>query len=459
MMATVAVGSSACASEHVQPAPRTAPTVVTPVKEVVAKEEASLPAPPKLPVCPKIETALPEVAHEEIDVDIPELVDATGEVMAPLYEKIARLLRGRATDHIRIGMYGDSNMTMDWMTGRMRRDLQLKYGDAGHGYVALARPWTWYEHRDVRHGFWTNSWKAFATSTAPAADRLIGFAGIAAQNTHPGATTWVATAEPGAPIGITASRFEVYYLKRKNAGSFKVLIDKKEVATIDTASDQTEAGFASFETTDAAHEIQFVAQGKQPVRLYGVTLERGEPSFVVDSLGVGAISPRQMVDNENQDLNRQMLEHRKYDLILDLVGSNMWDPERLASDYATIIGTHRKAIPGLPFVMMSPADMVEKPTSKTSDARIVRVGAMKKKIAAENKVAFWDFRAAMGGELSMLAFKKHGMARPDLTHFNEKGAAYMGDRIVYAIWKDFMRWLEAHPGAGCESSAVATLAP
>jgi hypothetical protein len=259
----------------------------------------------------------------------------------------------------------------------------------------------------------------------------------------------VGTAEPDSPIGTTANHFEVYYLKRKNAGSFKVRIDKKQVAEIDTSSDQTEAGFVSFETTDAPHEISFFADGKQPVRLFGTTLERGSPSFVVDSLGVGALSPKQMVENENQELNRQMLEHRKYDLILDMVGSNMWDPDLLAGHYATIIGTHRKALPGLPFIMLSPPDLVEKPTSKTSDKRIVKVGAQKKQIAAENKVAFWDFRAAMGGELSMLAFRKHGLARPDLTHFNEKGAAYMADRIVYAIWRDFMRWLEKHPEAGC----------
>ena len=55
----------------------------------------------------------------------------------------AKLARGKATEHVRIAVYGNSNMTMDYMTGAMRRLLQSKFGDGGHGYVAMARPLAW----------------------------------------------------------------------------------------------------------------------------------------------------------------------------------------------------------------------------------------------------------------------------------------------------------------------------
>ena len=62
-------------------------------------------------------------------------------------------------------MYGDSNLTADYLTGRLRRQLQARFGDGGHGYVALSRPWEWYSHNDVHHdGDW-KKWKAVATST------------------------------------------------------------------------------------------------------------------------------------------------------------------------------------------------------------------------------------------------------------------------------------------------------
>ena len=447
---SLAALAAACAAERVQSSTKVQPPVAPAVKDVAAKE-ASPPPPQQLAVCPKLETSLPDIMHEDFDVEVPDLVDPSGEVMTPLYEKMALLLRGKAKDHIRIGMYGDSNMTMDFITGRIRRDLQLRFGDGGHGYVALAKPWGWYHHMDVKHDLSKKSWIAFAVSTAPAADHLIGFAGIAAQSLQPGALTLVATADEGAPIGTTASRFELYYLKRKGAGTFKIVLDSKKLIDVDAASETTEAGFVALETEDAPHELAFVTTSKFPVRLFGATLERGSPTFIVDSLGVGALSTAEMVGLEDQELNRQMLAHRKYDLILDMVGSHMWNAPQLPALYETMIGTHRAAIPGLPIVMLSPPDTVQKPTSPHSDPRIVRVGELKKKIAAENKAAYWDFRAAMGGDRSILEFKKHQMSSNDLIHLEQKGGSYMGDRIVYAIWRDFMRWLEKHPEAGCDA--------
>ena len=68
---------------------------------------------------------------------VPAIEDPDGRNMNALYAKLARLLRHAATDHVRIGMYGDSNMTRDYITGEMRRTFQLRQGDGGHGFVSL----------------------------------------------------------------------------------------------------------------------------------------------------------------------------------------------------------------------------------------------------------------------------------------------------------------------------------
>lgn len=176
---------------------------------------------PKKPACPAIDLTPPEIAHEDgIDVDVPEIVDES-ESLNHFYEKLAAVTRGTAKDHVRIAMYGDSNMTMDFITGHMRRYFQKKFGDAGHGWVSMGRPWDWYHHMDVRHGAFKKSWLHYAVSTSPAWDKLIGFSGIAAQSVHPNAVAYVQTADKGAPIGTTASSFEIYYLARPKAGTFR----------------------------------------------------------------------------------------------------------------------------------------------------------------------------------------------------------------------------------------------
>jgi hypothetical protein len=397
---------------------------------------------------------MPELSHEEgIDVDVPDLEDAS-ESLGPFYEKLAKLLRGRATDHIRIAMYGDSNMTMDFITGHMRRWWQGKLGDAGHGWVSMGRPWDWYHHMDVRHGAFLSSWIHFAVSTAPAADHLIGFAGIAAQSIHPNAVAYVQTADTGAPVGTTASRFDVYWLARPSAGSFKVVVDHQTIDEIDSFDYEPHAVFKRYELADAKHRFSLVASGDAPVRLFGVTMERMPetgPSIVVDSLGCGAVSAKHMATREDRALNEAMLAHRGYDLVLELVGSNMFEEKDvLEGEWATIIGTHRAARPDVGVVMMSPPDMAETLASPHSVQRIVRVAQMKREIAANQKVAFWDFRQAMGGDLSIVRFRRHKMAWVDLIHLTEKGAAYMADRIDTAIVRGLSRWLEKHPDAGCD---------
>ena len=456
--------SSACAHEAVvvtAPSPKVLAAKPPPSIASVAHEESlPKPSPESKPMCAPIATELPELAHEDFDVDVPQIEDPTHEVMAPLYRKLARMLRGKATDHVRIGMYGDSNMTMDWITGHMRRALQKRFGDAGHGFVALAKPWPWYHHMDVKHDLWLDSFINFAVSTAPATDRLIGFAGIAAQSKNQGAVTYVETAENTAPIGSTASHFELYYLQRRGAGTFKVLVDGKSISELDADADETHAGFFPIDVDDAHHKVAFVVTSPKPVRLFGVSMERAadtHPSIVVDSLGCGALSAQQMAEKEDQTLNEEMLAHRKYDLVLDLVGTNMWDPGKLPDWTKTIIDTHRRALPGVPMILMSPPDTAQAITATHSDKRVVKVGEMKRKMALDDAAAFWDFRGAMGGELAIVRFRRHDMAWSDLIHLNEKGASYMADRIVYALWRDFMSWLQTHPDAGCdEATSVAS---
>ena len=450
----IAMGCGGASTPAPLPSRTTTPTPHANATPTNATKESSSPIAesPQKKACPAIDFPLPSIAHEDgIDVDVPDLEDAS-ESLAPFYEKLARLLRGRATDHIRIAMYGDSNMTRDFITGHMRRFWQGRLGDAGHGWVSMGRPWEWYRHMDVRHGAFLKSWKHFAVSTAPAADHLIGFAGIAAQSIDPNAVAYVQTADAGAPVGTTASTFEVYWLSRLEAGTFKVVADHQTIDEIDAFGYEPHVEFQRYELGDAPHRFSLVA-GVGPVRLFGVTMERMPetgPSVVVDSLGCGAMSAKHMANREDRSLNEAMLAHRKYDLVFELVGSNMFEPKELLDEWATVIGTHRAVRPDVGFVMMSPPDMAQTMASTHSEPRIVKVGKLKREIAAQLGVAFWDFRQAMGGELSIQRFRRHQMAWSDLIHLTEKGAAYMADRIDLALVRGFSRWLEKHPDAGCE---------
>lgn len=405
-------------------------------------------APPVAPACQAIRVAPPALIDSAIDVAVPAIVDPN-HTMEGFFDRVARLVRGNATDHVRIGVFGDSNMTMDWITGEMRRTAQGEYGDGGHGYVALGRPWNWYRHMDVRSGHDPLDYTPFAVSTRPSPEQCYGYAGIAARSERPGAVTWVATAEASSPIGTRASEFDAYFLRKPKGGTFEIRADGAVVERVSTESDRLEAGFVGFSLPDAPHRVEFVTTTRNAVTFFGVTLERKQPSIVVDSLGVGSASGPLLL-RQNREVMREALKHRKYDLIILLLGGNQVWPvtyERLMGD---LVDRLREALPGASVLITSPVDQVESILAWQSVPSLAQAARQNRKVAEEKGTAFWDFRGAMGGDASMARFIVTGMGRADGIHLSPKGAAYMGRRMLYALWRDLDAYLASHPEAGCE---------
>lgn len=344
---------------------------------------------------------------------------------------------------LRIGIYGDSNLTSDHLSGHLRRALQERFGDGGHGFVGLARPWGWYVHEDVWH---TGTWPLFkqiASTTDVVPGNRYGFANIAAETRTAGAWAEVGTAQD-TPVGTHASRFEVYYLTQPHGGSFDVLVDGKLERTISTAAATIGPGFELVTTTDAAHRMRYLVKGDGPVRFFGTTLERDAPGVVVDGLGIGAMNYERFVMGE-PSLRTAQLAHRKYDLVIFWLGTNvMWlEPNRAWAKEA--IASLREATPEVPVLVLSPPDTVRMGQGK-SDPRIVALVKQLREVAGESHAAFWDFRAAMGGDASYLDFMKRGLAANDRAHLSKLGNAVMGQRLLAALFEGLDAWRSQHPG-------------
>lgn len=417
---------------------------------------AQVQAPDAAPACgavaiDKEKYALPAYDTKQWDAPLPPIIDEQ-DTLAPFYERVAELLRGKATDHVRIGVYGDSNMTMDYITGALRRQLQAKFGDGGHGYVALAMPWPWYRHQDVHHEL-KDTWREIATSTNGIGDGQYGFANIAAESSEPGAWANVATADQSAPIGTKVDKVDIYYMKRPGGGDFTIKVDGKAVQDVSTAcaGPDMEAAFEHLELGDGPHKIECVVKGNGKVRLFGASMERGEPTFIVDSLGTGALNYEQMVRVKDQTRVPQVA-HRKYDLVVFLLGTNLFAPAYHEKWMTSVFDSFRKAIPNLPILVLSPPDIELHDTDKESDPRIVKLSKQLGEIAGRHQAAFWDFRQAMGGNMSMIRFARMGLAQWDLVHLKKSGGAMMGERFGHAMFAGFDAYLAKHPEAGCQAS-------
>ena len=454
LFALLALGGCKAKIDRAEAAPAVAPKEAVDAGSPRTSNDACRPPDPK-------KIAAFDVDMKVIRAEVPPIVDKTGS-LASFEDKLLALARGgsgaNAQRPIRIGFYGDSNLTSDFMTGHLRRELQARFGDAGHGYVALARPWAWYSHEDVHHhGTWP-LFHQFDCTTDPVVGHRYGFANIASESAKPGAAAWVATADAAAKVGKTASRFEVYYLKQPKGGTFDILLDGKHQKTVATAAPDFAAGFETIETTDAAHEVKCIVKGDYSVRLYGTTLERDsveagrEGGIIVDSLGTGALNFQRFMLTEPV-IRKAQLEHRKYDIVFVWLGMNsMWvEPNKAwATD---TVKTLRDAIPDVPVVLVSPPDS-EKPGSSKTDPRILALVKQLAEVADDQRAAFWDLRTAMGGDGAFLELMKRGLAATDRVHLSREGNVVLGQRLLHALFEDVNKRLTTHPDAGCPGATI-----
>jgi lysophospholipase L1-like esterase len=451
-MALVVTLWAGCATS-VSPSSSVAPVSSAPAVSSVASADP----PPDIapisssikPACEKLKIEIPPVITADIDVPVPPIVDASGKSLAPFYEKLAKLARGKATEPVRIAFHGDSNMTLDMMSGWIRRTLQKQLGDGGHGFVALGNPWTHYKHRDVKHGLASRiGWKEYALSTHKIRDGFYGVGGLAVESMQPKAGSFVATADPPALVGQKVNHFDIHYLKRPGYGAFDVVLDGTKVTRVTTDSPTASLGVHRMDVPDGPHRLEMISAEQRPVRLFGVALERTSPGIIVDSLGIGGSSADALA-NADSNVQIESLHERRYDLVMFLLGSNTASFNGQPRNMKKLITMHREALPGASLLIMSPPDHAESVNSGGSDPLTVRVVKQNREIAADNNVAFWDFWEAMGGNGAMLKFQKKKWNLWDLYHLNETGAEYMASRIVHALWRDWAAYLDTHPDAGC----------
>lgn len=404
------------------------------------------------PLQPQEIAPLAECDAKIVKTPVPEIVDAKGSLNA-FYEKLATLERGTADKPVRIAIYGDSNLTSDFLPGHLRRVLQARYGDAGHGYVALSRPWLSYRHEDVSMGgFWGPSFTYCSPTTNLCHDKHYGFANLASETNELGMAVWAGTTKDAkAPIGQKVSHFELHYALRPGGGSFTVQIDKKDVKTIKTAADEWGVTTESFDVEDGPHELRCIARGDGKVRWYGVSLDRPadkpKTGIQVDSLGTGAMNFERF-KWVSDGTRREQLKKRDYDLVVVWLGMNvMWVPpnREFAKEW---IAQLRAAKPNVPILILSPGDTV-RGSEKKSDPRIVAVAKQLREVAEEEGVAFWDFREAMGGDASAIPFSRRGLLGGDRIHFGAEGSALMGDRLLCAMSTGMGSYVKEHASAGC----------
>jgi lysophospholipase L1-like esterase len=394
--------------------------------------------------------ATPVVELPDIDPEVRATLrtvpiqDPGGHTLDSFFERLARTDRKEAGAVTRILHYGDSTIASDYVSGTVRRRLQARFGDAGHGFILIANPWEWYFHNDVVHGS-DGEWRASRLAGPYTNDGMYGLGGVSF-GSYGGSSAWFGAASRG-DFGRRVSRFDLYYLEQPGGGLVELSVRGRPAERLSTRGPEKASRVHSVHVDDGEARLSVRAVGGGPVRLFGVALERDEPGVVYDALGAHAAMAVYW-QQQNPSHWRDQLALRDAALLVFQYGTNESDLWRLdRPEYERALGQLvdelRAIAPDVPVLVVAPLDRAEQRDGKLATKRVILdLVAIQERVALGHGAAFWNLFEAMGGEGSMVRWvrAKPQLAGGDLTHPTPLGAETLGDMLVEAIVSAYGAW-------------------
>ncbi len=359
------------------------------------------------------------------------------------YYSVQRVAEGREGAVTRVLHYGDSLITGDYVTQTVRRLLQKKFGDAGHGFVLAGRPSPWYRRNHLLLSS-SKGWEVHRLTRPTIADGAYGLGGATFRTHKPG--QWLRLEPRGETLGAEVSRFQVFYLAQPRGGRFEIDVGGRSVV-VNTRDDEPGSRTAEVMLQPGHHALKVRTLGGGEVRLFGVVLERDGPGLVYDSLGIDGARAKLLKRMDPGHWHEQ-IRLRRPDLLVLHYGTNesQWknlSASRYRADLAQTVGHLRQALPGVSCLLVGPMDRAERDDRGRLSTRPVvkRIVRVQREVAYAQGCAFWDAYRAMGGEGSMARWRKAKppLAGADLTHPTRLGADRLGAMLYAALMDGYAR--------------------
>jgi lysophospholipase L1-like esterase len=394
------------------------------------------------------EVAIPAAAAEivapqgttEKDKPPRSIEDPSGHALDAFFSHLAAAERREPHAIARVTYFGDSIVASDFVTATLRRKLQKRFGDAGHGFMLMANAWPGYFHNDVVR-FAAPGWQVSRVVGPFAKDGLYGLGGVSFHAQGKGAFSRFATMKTGT-FGRAVSRFSIYYLEHEQGGPMAVSIDKEPRETIDTHAETTAAKVRTYEVPDGEHELEVRAEGPG-VRAFGVVMERDEPGAVLDAIGIQGCRIR-FLDKSDDKHFAEQLKMRDPSLLVFQYGMNesedgeLFPLDQYESTMKDLLVKIRAATPNASCLLVGPMDRADKKgTTYTSRPVVPKLATIQRKVASEVGCGYWDTWSAMGGLGSMGVWVQRGLGGADLAHPSSAGAEVLGRWIYLALMESY----------------------
>lgn len=340
---------------------------------------------------------------------------------------------------VRVLHYGDSPTTADMITSDVRTLLQKRFGDAGHGFFLIAKPWAWYSHQglDIRG----DGWFIDPVNQSSVKDGLFGLGGVSFRGTA-GSVAAIRLTGGGHAV------LEVAYLRQPGGGQFRVESGGQSIGFVNTNAAQPGSGFEEFKLDPAQRDIVIRAMGG-PVRIFGARLERNLPGVVYNSLGVNGAYVSVLARLMSEEHWREQLQHYQPDLVIINYGTNesvypQFVDTASGKELKEVVRRLRKSVPGASILLMSPMDRGQRMAGGEIGTvpTIPRLVAIQQRVAQETGSAFFNTFAAMGGVGTMGRWyeAEPRLVGADFIHPMPAGAKIVGGLLYQALVDGYMKY-------------------
>jgi lysophospholipase L1-like esterase len=383
----------------------------------------------------------------------PGIEDPTGHALDTFYASLAKTIAKEDGAVTRILHYGDSMITGDLISGTMRREMQAKFGDAGHGFILIANPWEWYFHNDVSHHA-SDGWTANRITGPLSGDGIYGLGGVSF-HTAGEASAWFSTKSKG-DFGLRVSRFDIYYLEQPWGGDVQILVPGRPPEMLRTRGPKKVSRVHSVSVPDGPGQMTLHTWGDGDVRMFGVALERDVPGVTYDALGANGARIR-LWDAMSTTHWADQFALRKPALVVLQYGTNeSEDNDFKAETYEAALDRTlskvQEATPDTSILIVGPLDRAEKGEGGKLRTKpiIVRLVDMQRNAARAHRIAFWNAFEAMGGEGAMGRWVKASpqLGGWDFTHPTPLGAETIAGLLFAALNSGYAAYAASHRAAG-----------
>lgn len=345
----------------------------------------------------------------------------------------------RGGKRVRLAFWGASHVAGEYWTGELRRMLQDRGGDGGHGYVMPAAPWKGYRGTDVNlctGGPWASD---YDRREGGRQDGKYGPAGLSIESSDPAAFGWVQTTRTN-PHGRAVSRFEVMYYRQPGGGNLLLTVDDASAIRVPTGAEAAGPGLAVLHLPDGPHRLVAAPAGDGPVRLFGVHMERDE-GVGVDAMGVSGRTASSW-QRWDPGLIAPYLDRRPPDLAVLAYGTNEANDGSLTEEgYRQSLGEtlsrFRALLPDAACLLVGPSDRGKKESGTLHYAwpRTEWVARVQREVGPSYGCATWDLQAATGGLGSVFRWRllSPPLMAPDLIHFTAEGYKEVARRMYRAL--------------------------